>query len=455
MPDLEAMRVAPAPNYTERVKRLKLLRSELVRRREELVTAIQHDFARPREEILLSEFMPILANLNHTIRSLRRWMRPQSVPKPPTLMGTRSSLIHQPKGLVLIIAPWNYPLLLTVNPLLQAWAAGNRVVVKPSEWLPTFGEKLEALLKAVFEPSQVSVFQGDAGATQQLLEEPWDHIMFTGSCAIGRKVAVSAAERSIPVTLELGGKSPVIIDRRYPIAKAARRIAWGKLLNAGQTCIGPDYVLCPADRVGELTEALAKEFNKRFKPGSRAPIIHAQAFQRLKALYQDALDSGAECAFGGSFDSDTRMIQPTLLLGVTPQMRIDQEEIFGPLLPIFGYSNADQAFEHAERKRQPLSMYIYSNDKRFCNEWIERVPAGGVCINDQTLQIVNHHLPFGGIGRSGIGAYHGVHGFRNFSHALPVVERRGPGLIRMFYMPYGFFKRQLIGAMVRFFSRWI
>ncbi|RZI83886.1 MAG: aldehyde dehydrogenase family protein, partial [Pseudomonas sp.] len=345
-------------------------------------------------------------------------------------------------GVIGIIVPWNYPLFLAIGPLTGALAAGNRVMLKLSEATPTSGIALQALLARVFPEDLVSVVLGEVEVGQAFARLPFDHLLFTGATSIGRRVMLAAANNLTPVTLELGGKSPVIVSSSAALASAAERIAFGKLLNAGQTCVAPDYVLVPRDRVGAFADAYRQAVRRLYPSiaGNRdySAIINPQQLQRLVHLLADASDKGAQVLDLYPHESrEGRRLPPHLLLDVSDDMQIMQDEIFGPLLPLVPYDKLDDALAYINQRPRPLALYYFGQDRAQQRLVLQHSHSGGVCINDTLLHVAQDDLPFGGVGPSGMGRYHGHDGFLTFSNARAVLSKQRLNLARLIYPPYG------------------
>ncbi|NIM50754.1 MAG: aldehyde dehydrogenase family protein [Gemmatimonadales bacterium] len=438
---------APAMARTtaaERRRRLRRLRCAILARRREIVDAIYEDLRRPPFESEIAEIHNTLQEIDVAIRRLPRWMRPKRVRPTMLLAGTSSRLVFEPRGVVLIMAPWNYPFGLVINPLVAAIAAGNCAVLKPSEKAPATAALLESLIDEVCDASEAVVVQGGPEVAASLLELPFDHFFFTGGSHIGKIVMAAAARHLATVTLEMGGKSPAIVDASADVKAAAERIVWGKFFNAGQTCTAPDYVLVHATVADEFVSAVEQaaarlygrdEAERRASPDF-ARIVDEPHFRRLVDLVERSVASGARVVIGGKWDAETRYVAPTVLSGVTPDAPVMEEEIFGPVLPILTYRDLTEAIMHARGHGTPLASYIFSRDKGVIGEFQRGVPAGGTLVNNTLLHYVSSELPFGGWGSSGMGAYHGYHGFLTMSHVRPVVRQREPALARFFYPPY-------------------
>jgi len=428
----------------ERRGRLKRLRAAVVKRRPAIADAIHADLARPRAESELAEVHHVLQEIDYAIRRLPRWMRGRRGRTQLFLIGTSSRLHIEPRGVVLILAPWNYPVALVINPLVAAIAAGNCVVLKPSEKAPATAHLLASLVSETFDEREVALVEGGPEAAEALLELPFDHIFFTGSTSVGRKVMTAAAEHLASVTLELGGKTPAIVDASANVRTAAQRIAWGKFFNAGQTCLAPDYVLVDAavekELLAELKTSVARFYGESEAERRASPdlgrIVDDQHFDRLVDLVERSTAAGARVEIGGEFDADTRYVAPTVLSGVTAEMPAMDDEIFGPVLPVLAYGDRAEAIAVVRRHGTPLGSYIFSREKRATDELLRGFPAGGTMVNNTLLHYIGSDLPFGGVGASGQGSYHGHHGFITMSHVRPVVRQREPALARVFFPPY-------------------
>ncbi len=402
---------------------LKKLRSEIVKKEDAICNALYADFKKPRFETLIAETQFVLAELNTLIRHLELWARPERVPSSLLNFPSSDRIYKEPYGTVLIIAPWNYPFQLTLMPLISAIAAGNTAVLKPSELTPNTSKLIAEMVSAVFDPDHAMVFQGDAEVAKALLAEKWDYIFFTGSTRVGKIVYESAAGNLTPVTLELGGKSPCIVDGSALPAQAAGRIVWGKFLNAGQTCIAPDYILVHASIKDRLVEELKKSIVRFFgKNPENSPdlarIISERHFKRLVGLME-----GQELLFGGQYNAEDRFIAPTLVDEPGRDSEIMQEEIFGPLLPLISYRNEEEIDAWISSHGKPLAAYIFSRKKAFQKKMLRKYSFGGGVINDTLIHISNKNLPFGGVGNSGLGSYHGKRSFNAFSHQKAVIHR--------------------------------
>ena len=437
-----------ATNANERIAKLQKLRKAIVARQQEFYDAVWADFHKPQTEAWLSEIYPTLQEIDYTINHLPEWMEDHDGSWSP-LFPTSQSVSHfEPKGRVLIMAPWNYPFLLFFAPVVAAVAAGNVVIAKPSHKTPHVADVIESIVKEVFPQNEMAVVQG-AGAEigDKLLALPFDHVFFTGSPNVGAHVAECAAKVHASVTLELGGKSPAIILDDVKIKDAAKKIAWGKCLNAGQTCIAPDYVLCPRNLVDTFANAVAENIKKMYGDSEEARrhseifvhIVESRTVERHQALIQDAIAKGATAIIGGTItpeDIENRYTPATVLANVTPDMQIMDSEIFGPILPIIAYDSLDEAIQFVQARPKPLALYIFGKAENKINEVIARTTSGSTCVNHCILQIANNSVPFGGVGMSGTGNYHGIYGFKTFSHERNVMRQGAFDTMQFFYPPY-------------------
>ncbi|RMG67956.1 MAG: aldehyde dehydrogenase family protein, partial [Bacteroidetes bacterium] len=406
----------------------------------ELQQAMMADFRKAPAEVLLTELLPFVQEANFVRRQLPRWIKPQRVPTPLPLAGTSSYIRREPKGTVLIISPWNYPFLLTMSPLVSAIAAGNTVIIKPSEMTPHTSAFMRKMVEALFPVEEVAVCEGDATVAQALLDLPFNHVFFTGSPRVGKIVMRAAAQHLTPVTLELGGKSPAIIDASADLTQAAQKIAWGKSVNMGQTCISPDYVLVPEAQAETFVQAYAQALQSMYGPEpAESPdycrLINDRNFARVHGLLEDALAQGATARIGGEADPTQRYIAPTLLTGVNKEMAIMQEEIFGPILPVLTYRDPAEVLQTMAGLPRPLAMYVFARDTSRIEYYLNQSISGDVLINDCLLHFAHSHLPFGGINNSGIGKSHGYAGFKEFSHERSVMVQK-LGLTKVLYPPY-------------------
>lgn len=430
---------------SRRIQRLKRLRVALLARQDELYAAMAQDFQKPGFEAWLTEVFPTIEELDTAVKNLRKWMRDKPVAGVFFLPGSRSLLRHEAKGRVLILSPWNYPAQLLLGPLVSAIAAGNTVIAKPSNKTPATASFLASLLEDVFPSDEVAVVEGPGAILgDQLLELPFDHVFFTGSPSVGAKVGQAAQKIHAGLTLELGGKSPAIVLADANLEDAAAKLLWGKTLNAGQTCIAPDYLFCPTGQVEALTQALVIRAKKVFgdtaserKLNPDFPrIVDVAACGKHQVLVEDAVSKGAVSVLEGEFDVAARYAPVTILKGVTPAMTIMDEEIFGPLIPIIAYDSLDEVLTFVQGRPKPLALYIFGRRQEQIRRVVAQTTAGSTCINNVIVQIENLNVPFGGIGMSGTGNYHGHFGFRTFSHERNIMRSGPVNLVSIFYPPY-------------------
>ena len=427
---------------------------------EDIIEALAKDLGKPREEVHLHEMFPVKKEIQYARRHLRGWMAPRRSSTPISMVGTRSYVQHDPKGQVLVIAPWNFPVTLTLRPLVSALAAGNRVIVKPSEHTPCTSDVLAKIVAKALPPEVATVVQGGPEVSAYLTSLPFQHICFTGGTRIGKKVMKAAAEHLTTVSHEMGCKSPAIVDRTDHIAYASRRLAWGKGLNNGLVCFAPDYLLVEEAVADELTRALCEQFaamygqepEQQLKNTQRSAIVNQIQFDRLVGLVEDAIRQGAKVVHGGSWDVSTLRMAPTLLANVHMDMEIMKEEIFGPILPILRWREAEEADAILRVNPHPLAMYASSKDESAIPRWTNAHPAGTTGINEVVLQVAQPDLPFGGIQTSGMGRTGGYGGFCQFSNERSDVKQR----TRRNNLPLTFppFKGSSIW-LSRFVQRWL
>jgi len=441
----------------QRIAKLVRLRDAIRAREPAIRQAMFDDFRKSPAEVDVTELYASLVELKDAIHSLRGWMRPQRVATPLALFGTKSWIHHEPKGVVLVIGPWNYPFQLVIAPLVAAVAAGNCVVVKPSELTAHTSKLLVELIGAVFPEEEVAVVEGGPAETQRLLAQPFDHFFFTGSTKVGKIVAEAAAKHLASTTLELGGKSPAVIDDSADLATTARRLAWGKFVNAGQTCIAPDYVMVSETKrdqlVGELGRAIGDMYGHAPKESpDLCRIINGRNFDRLKTMLDRSIAQGAKVAVGGDTDAAERYIAPTVLTDVTPAHPVMAEEIFGPILPVLTYKHLDEVAPFIAARDKPLALYVFGEDDRAIESIIAGTTAGGTCINNAVVHFANGNLPFGGVGASGSGSYHGRFGFVAFSHERAVLQQGRIDMLKQVYPPYGESVAKMVKWMMRLFT---
>lgn len=444
----------------DRIKKLKRMRKALFAYRQEFRNAVYADFRKAPEEVDVTEIFTVALEIDHMSLHLRRWMKPKKVHTPLTLLGTTSAVHYEPKGTGLIISPWNYPVNLTLGPLVGAVAAGCTAIIKPSEYTPHTSGLLKTFIAELFDEREVAVFEGDHTVAQALLRHPFDHIYFTGSPEVGKVIMKAAADHLSSITLELGGKSPTIVDETADVREAAMKIVFGKFTNKGQTCIAPDYVYVHERLHDDFVDALRKQIHSfygedaeaRVSSHDYARIINDRHFERLRSLYEEALESGAHAATGASGKREERYIDPTVLTDVPLDTRIMQEEIFGPVLPILKFKTLEEAVEAINSRPKPLALYLFSNSKANIQFVLKHTSAGGTCINDTLLHYLHPELPFGGVNTSGIGKGYGYYGFLAFTNERPVLRQRlKNGPFKHFYPPYGKKTRVLIDLLLKFF----
>jgi len=419
----------------QRIAKLRRFEKAIFAHQDDIRAAMWEDYRKPAAEVDLSEIYPVVSEARHAIRHLRSWMRPKRVGMRMALLGSRSSILHEPKGVVLILAPWNFPFNLTLGPLVAAVAAGNCVMLKPSELTPKSTACMKRILGEVFDESEVAVIEGDAPIAEALLKKKFDHIFFTGSPAVGRIVMKAAAEHLTSVTLELGGKSPVIVDESASIDEAAKKVAWAKFFNCGQICIAPDYVLAEAPIRDELVDKIRRAVDsfEAGNPGGKR-IVNERHFDRLTTAL--AATKGT-VAIGGGSDPASLKIQPTVVVDPAPDEPLMTDEIFGPILPVVTVQSLDEAITFVNARPKPLAAYLFTKTKSVRERVIKEVPAGGMLVNHLVFHFATHKLPFGGVGPSGMGAYHGKFGFEAFSHRKSVMTKpTRPDVTAMIYPPY-------------------
>ncbi|MDH3660554.1 MAG: coniferyl aldehyde dehydrogenase [Alphaproteobacteria bacterium] len=441
-------RTAPSP-CGQRIEALRTLKSALLRHRSEFVDALNADFGnRARQETELLEIVPIIEEIRHIKRRLRGWMRPRSAFASWPLLPSRTRIVHQPLGVVGIVGAWNYPLYLTLSPLTNALAAGNHAMVKPSELAPNTAVLIARMVADTFPSEQVTVIEGGPETAEAFTALPFDHLLFTGSSRVGKLVMGAASNNLTPVTLELGGKSPALVHAEFSQAIAADRICSAKLLNAGQTCVAPDYALVAKAQAEHFVAATERSIARRYPSllanADYTRMIDATAWQRMAALVEDAGSKGARVVrinpAGEDSMPENRVFPPTLLLDVDASMQAMQEEIFGPVLPIMTYGSLDEAIAIIEDRPRPLALYYFDNNAGRIRHVLEHTTSGGMTVNDCMLHVADSRLPFGGVGSSGMGAYHGRTGFETFSHRKGVLLESGLTgrlLDRMLRPPYG------------------
>jgi len=440
----------------ERIAKIMKLHDAVMANRQAFYEAGYKDFKKPPAEVDLAEILPVISEIKHLKRKLKGWMKPQGVWPTSLTLGLKSWVQFEPRGRCLIVSPWNYNVNLSFGPLATAIAAGNTAILKPSEMTPHLTALMVKIVREIFTEDEVAIFKGGPEVSTALLALPFDHIFFTGSPAIGKVVMAAAAKHLTSVTLELGGKSPVIIDETADVKEAARTLVWGKYANCGQTCIAPDYIYVhPAIKDAFVNEARAviKEWYgetaaEQMSSPHLARVVNTRHTQRLAGLLSDAKQKGAKIVIGGEVSEKDCFIQPTFLENVPAEAKIQSEEIFGPLLPILTYTDLDQAIAHINAQPKPLSLYIWSKNEANIQRVLKRTSAGGTCINHVLVQFGHGNLPFGGVNNSGIGNAHGLYGFKAFSHERAVVRTRFM-MAKTFFPPYNDFKAKLMNLILK------
>ena len=436
-------------NFRTRCNKLKKVEKALMVHRDAIKDALYKDFKKTAAEVDLSEIYPILQESKFIRKRLNDWMSLHPVPTPLTLLGSKSWIRYEPKGVVLIIAPWNFPLNLTLGPLLAAIAAGNTVVLKPSEVTPHTATLIRKIIQDIFPSNEVHVEEGDASVAQALLQLPFHHIYFTGSPNIGKEVMKAAANHLSSITLELGGKSPTIIDETADLNIAAKRIAWAKFINNGQICIAPDYVFIHQSIKDQFVKKvkyyLVKYFGEAVKTSpDYCRMVNQKHFDRVSGYLDNALKEGAKVEWGGSTNAVELLIEPTLISGMKPTSDLLTHEIFGPILPVVTYDQLHEAIAFINAKEKPLALYIYSKSQKNIKAISQQTRAGATSINSSIVHYMNHHLPFGGVNNSGIGKGHGWYGFEAFSNARAEYRQVIPGAMDLLAPPYNGWKKKLI-----------
>lgn len=417
-----------------RLQQLEKLKNAIVKRQEIILAALNKDLGKPAFEGLFE--IAAIKDINYALKNLKKWVKPKKVNAGIEQFPGTAKIYPEALGIVLIIGPWNYPFSLIISPLVGAIAGGNCCILKPSEIAPATSKVLTQLISDTYDPNYISIIEGGVEVSQKLLQQKFDHIFFTGGTKIGQIVMEAAAKNLTPVTLELGGKSPCIVDHEINVTEAAQRITWGKFINNGQTCIAPDYLLVDqaikADLLREIKQCLHNLYgdNPATSP-DYGRIINQRQFERLKAFL-----SNGRIVVGGEFNAQEKYIAPTILDDIEVEDRIMQEEIFGPILPILTYQNLDEAITLINSKPKPLALYLFSKNKRKQDQVLQQTSSGGVCLNDTIMHVGVTELPFGGVGDSGIGSYHGKASFDTFSHYKSVLKKHFWGDLNWRYAPY-------------------
>jgi aldehyde dehydrogenase (NAD+) len=419
-----------ATTAEERKEKLKKLKSAVEAHADEIVAAVKQDTRKPEGEIKVTEILGVIGNIQRNIDNLEEWMKPVEV-IPSQNKNDKARIVHEARGVCLILGPWNFPLGLTFGPLAAAIGAGNCCMVKLTDLCPATARVAARIIKQTFEEKEVALFEGGVDVATALLALPFNHIFFTGSTRVGKLVMTAAAQNLASVTLELGGKSPVIVDEGADVKKVAGDLAAAKQFNGGQACISPDYVFIQEQQKSALIEEFRAKVKQnlygddgKIKKESIAQIVNEQNFARIKKLFDEAIAKGAKIAVGGTLEQADRTIHPTLLTDVTPDMQIMQEEIFAPIVPVVTYKNIDEVIQHISSRGKPLALYIYSSNRSNIDKILSRTSSGGVTINGFFSHYLENQLPFGGVNQSGMGSYHGVFGFKAFSHERAIYTQQ-------------------------------
>lgn len=447
----QAFNAAPVTNATQRIATLKQLKHALITHQQALIDALAADYGhRPSQDSIIGDILPCVMNINYTIKRLKKWMKPSKRHAGLLLSPARVRVEYQPLGVVGIMVPWNFPVMLSIGPLITVLAAGNRAMLKLSEFTPHTNAVLIALLGSVFDKTQVAVIEGEAQVAAQFSALAFDHLIFTGSTTVGRHVMRAAADNLTPITLELGGKSPVVIAKDIPVDTAVERLIYGKCLNAGQICVAPDYILCPSDKVDEFVISYRRQFKAMYGAQQQrkdyANIINDNQLHRLLSWITDAQNKGATIIPANDLpiDESSRNMATQLVLNPSDDMLLMQQEIFGPILPIVSYETIEQAISYINERAHPLALYIMSFDKSTQRKLLDYTQSGGVCINDTVMHVAADDAPFGGVGSSGMGHYHGQEGFLTFSKAKTVLTREKINTGKLVYPPYDTFIQRLM-----------
>ena len=448
-----------AENAEKRKSRLKAIELWIENHLNEINEALFRDFKKPAEEVSISEVYPVLSEIRHAMRYLDEWMHPRKVKTPGSMMGTSANILLEPKGVCLIISPWNYPFNLAIGPLVSALAAGNAVMLKPSEISSNTSILIQEMISSIFPDDEVAVITGGVEVGQYLTSLPFDHIFFTGSTAVGSSIMKSAAANLTSVTLELGGKSPAVVDRSADLPAAAEKIAWGKLLNNGQTCIAPDYALVCRDVYDDFISELIHKMEKLYGRGTGnfraspdyARIISSEHHKRLAGYIEHAEEAGARIIYGGDYDTEERFLNPTLMDRIPENDPLLTEEIFGPVLPIVPFDEIDEVISFINRRPKPLAAYVFARDERIYDLVCRDTSSGGICWNTCLIHFGHPNLPFGGVNHSGIGKSHGFYGFRAFSNERArLVEHTGIAL-KAILPPYSKIVKNITEYLLKYF----
>lgn len=442
--------------YKERLRKLSAISDAVLKYQQEFRDALYADYKKPAAEVDLTEIFVITSEVKHAKANLRKWMRKQKVGTPMALLGSSSWIHYEPKGVCLIIGPWNYPMQLTFGPMISAIAAGNTVMLKPSEYTPHCNAVMRKIVDELFDENEVAMFEGDVPVSTALLKLPFNHIFFTGSPQVGKIVMAAAAKHLASVTLELGGKSPTIIDETANIKGSIKRLVWSKFSNNGQICIAPDYVLVHENKKEELISEIKKTLKTFYGDDAQSSdnymrIINTNNFKRVRSYLDNTIKEGGRVVIGGKMDEAENFIEPTVIMDAPLDSDLMQKEIFGPLLPIVTYKNIDDALAIINEKEKPLALYIYSSNNKNVDYIIKNTRAGGTCINNSAVHFFNNNLPFGGSNNSGVGKSHGFFGFQAFSNARGVLKQNLPPALEQLMPPYTNLKLKLINQTIKWF----
>ncbi len=444
-------------SHKERIDKLKRLQNTLEKTyKQDIREALYQDFKKPHLETDLTEIYPVVDEIKFAISNLKSWLKHEKVAAPVSLLGSSSYIVNEPKGVCLIISPWNYPINLTFAPLVSAIAGGNTVILKPSEMTPNTSKLMAKIVSNVFEENEIALVEGEVETASALLELPFNHIFFTGSPAVGKIVMKAASKNLTSVTLELGGKSPAIIDDSSNLEKAVQKIVYGKYTNAGQTCIAPDYVLIQESLKPDFIKLFKKEIQAFYSENpessdSYSRIVNNKHFERLTNSLEDAKQKGSVIESGGRTNASDCYMEPTLVSGLPEGATLMQEEIFGPILPLKTYKTIEEAVDYVNSNEKPLALYIFSKKNKVVDYVIQNTRAGSTCVNHNLLQFLNHNLPFGGSNNSGIGKSHGIFGFREFTNQRSVLKQHTIGAVDLLMPPYTNWKQKLVDLTIKWF----
>ena len=444
----------------DRIKKIKLLKATVEKYEEDLKEAMRLDFRKSPHEVLITEIMPVINEANDAIHNLKNWMKPVDVPTPLFLFPSQSQIIYEAKGVVLIIGPWNYPFHLIMAPLVASIASGNCAMIKPSNNTPNTSNLVRKMLDEIFPENEIKVMAADRDTANELLEKPFDHIFFTGSPSVGVTIMEAAAKNLTSVTLELGGKSPAIIDKNTDLDSIISRVLWGKILNGGQTCVGIDYALVHESKYSEFIEKIKKQilvfYGEDNNSWQTTPdfcrIVNDKNYTRLKETLEAALKKGAKIEQGGNFDPKERYISPTIVSNVDTNSPLMKEELFGPILPVLKFSDLDEAIKVVQSKEKPLALYLFSESEDTIQKVLANTSSGGAVINGCIAHLGNSNLPFGGVNHSGLGNYHGHFGFKAFSHERSVLRLSKFTPVKLLFPPYTNFTKRFSKLIMNYLS---